>query len=60
MAKLTLEDNFLIIILMIITIYNWELVNVWKDIDIIHLYKTGPFFSRQTQLFMKLLYFCHL
>jgi len=52
-TKLTLEDNFLIIILSDHKRHNWELVNVWKDIDIIHLYKTGPFFSRETQVFMQ-------
>ena len=53
MTKLTLEDNFLIVILSDHKRHNWELVNVWKDIDIIHLYKTGPFFSVQTQAFMQ-------
>ena len=47
--KLVLKDNFLIIILSENNRHNWDLANIWKDIDVIHLYKTAPFFSPDTQ-----------
>ena len=51
--KFVLNDNFLIIILSEHKRHNWELANIWKDIDVIHLFKTSPFFSPDTQDLMQ-------
>jgi len=53
MIKLTLKEGFIVVILSEHKRHNWELVKIWKDIKVIHIFKAAPFFSRRTQLLMQ-------
>ena len=51
--KFALNKNFLILILSEHNRHNWSLRHIWKDIDVLYIRKTAPFFSQSTQSIMQ-------